>query len=484
MKTRHYIGKSLVVMLAALTLPLIAGAQNIEFQTETFGKMLNKTNEARFIGQADNSVVLVDYQKRKAIVARYDMAQNELARVEMGAEKDIENYGGFINGNNVDLLNVTRFKGGMRVYRDRRDLNTLQPNGEPLTLTEYNGNSDDKYVFTLGVSPNQNLLAGVSVMARKGLDGDVKVALYNRELEEYWHTIAHTNAFNQVIVNDSGEVVLAYCTVNTKKYNTFTIVDGEKEEQASFKLKDDGWPMEATLIRYGNGKLIMAVAVREENHTVMPLGSNIDRIDFYCYDVKKQSLTVEKHNFTDLECNRMANKKDDKSNKHHWVQFGNIVQSLADDEGAYLMFDQTWRVTKNDIPVEQHHLGMMVIRVNENGKIQWIQPLRISAQSSWGGRSLINYRWRSTTNGIVLAVPQNIKNADLPDNTPIKEFRVLKDKAVLSVITIDRKGKVKRNNFDIGKQTIEGAPHGTDSEHFTLFIVGSGKSQFGHLIIK
>ena len=217
---------------------------------------------------------------------------------------------------------------------------------------------------------------------------------------------------------------------------------------------------------------------------VMPIGANIDRIDFYCYDVKHQILSVDKHNFTDLECNRMANKKDDKSNKHHWVQFGNIVQSLADDEGAYLMFDQTWRVTKNDIPVEQHHLGMMVIRVNENGKIQWIQPLRISAQSSWGGRSLINYRWRSISNGIMLAVPQNIKNVDLPDNTPIKDFKVLKDKAVLSIITIDRNGKTKRNNFDIGKQTIEGAPHGTDNNHFTLFIVGSGKGQFGQLTIK
>ena len=211
-------------MLATLAMPLVAGAQNVEFHTEAVGKMLNKSNEPRFIGQAENSVVTVDYLKRKAVLARYDMAQTELARVELGTEKEIENYGGFINGNNVDLLNVTYPKGGMRVYRDRRDLKTLQPKGEQLTLTEYKGNSDDKYVFTLDVSPDQNLLAGVSVAVRKGLDSDVKVALYNRELEEYWHMNAHSSGFNQVMVNDSGEVVLALITTNTKKYNTFTIV--------------------------------------------------------------------------------------------------------------------------------------------------------------------------------------------------------------------------------------------------------------------
>lgn len=484
MKTRHYTVKGLVIMLAALAMPLVAGAQNVEFQTEAVGKMLNKSNEPRFIGQTENSVVTVDYLKRKAVLARYDMAQTELARVELGTEKEIENYGGFINGNNVDLLNVTYPKGGMRVYRDRRDLKTLQPKGEQLTLTEYKGNSDDKYVFTLDVSPDQNLLAGVSVAVRKGLDSDVKVALYNRELEEYWHMNAHSSGFNQVMVNDSGEVVLALITTNTKKYNTFTIVDGDKEEQVSFKLKDDGWPMEATLIRYGGGKLIVAVAVREENHTIMPIGSNIDRIDFYCYDVKRQSLSIEKHNFTDQECNRMANKKDDKSMKHHWVQFGNLVQSISDETGAYLMFDQTWSVTKNDIPIEQHHMGMMVLRVNADGKVQWVRTLRVAAQSSWGGRSLINYRWRRTANGIMLAAPQNAKNVDLTDDMAIRDFKVLKDNAVLSVFTIDPRGTVKRHNFDIGKQTIEGAPHGSDNDHFTLFIVGSGKSQFGQLTIK
>lgn len=482
--TKHNTTKRLAILLAALALPLMAAAQNVELNTEPLGKMLNKSNEPRFIGCKDGKVVTVDYIKRKAILASYDMAQTELARVELGSEKELNNYGGFINGNYVDLLNVSRTDNSMRVYRDRRDLRTLQPQGDRLTLTEYKGNKDDDFIFALGVSPDQQLLAGVSVAVRKGLDTDVKVALYNRELEEYWHMSARSSGFNQVYVNDSGEVVLANCTVNNKKYNTFTIIDGEKEDQVSFKLNDDGYPMEATLIRYGNGKLIMAVAVREENHVVMPIGTNIDRIDFYCYDVRQRSLSITKHNFTDLECNRMANNKDEKSPKHHWVQFGNIVQSIADDQGAYLMFDQTWRVTKNDIPVEQHRLGMMVLRVDIDGKVQWTRPMRIAAMSSWGGREMVNYSWRRTSKGITLAVPQNAKNIDLPDNKPIKDLRVMKDNAVLSVISLDRQGHVSRQNFDIGKQSIINGPHTIDSDKFMLFIVGGGKGQFGELIIK
>ena len=476
--------KRLAMLVVAMALPLMACAQSIEFQSEPFGKMIAKANEPRFIGYADNSVVMVDYHNRKAIVTRYDMSQNVLASAELGTKKEIDSYGGFINGRHVDLLNVRNTEGGMRVYRDRRDLQTLEPEGEQLTLAEYKGHSDDKYIFTLGTSPDQSLLAGVTVAARKGYDPEVKVALYNRELEEYWHMPVRSAGFNQVLVNDSGEVVLALCTTNTKKYNTFTIVDGESEKQVSFKLKDDGWPMECTLLRYGNGKLILAVAVREENHTIMPIGSNVDRVDFYCYNVKNDELTISRHNFTDQECNRMANVKEDKSPKHHWVQFGNIVQGIADGDGAYLMLDQTWTVTKNDFPVEQHRMGMMVLRVDSDGRVQWVRAIRMGAISSWGGRDMIAYRWRSTPNGIVLAAAQHIKNIDLADNQNIRHLKAMKDKAMLSVITLDRTGRTNRQNFEIGKQSVIGAPHTIDNNSFMIFLMGGGKGQFSRLTVK
>ena len=163
-----------LVLVAAMSMPLMA--QTVEFNAEAPGKMLSKTNEPRFIGAADGSVVIVDRHSKKMTLERYDMAQNELARVELGSQKELDNYGGFINGSNVDLLNVRHTDGSFRVYRDRRPLSAIQQ-GEQTTLVEYNGNKDDKYFFSLGTSPDQTLLAGVSVSARKGLDADVRVAL-------------------------------------------------------------------------------------------------------------------------------------------------------------------------------------------------------------------------------------------------------------------------------------------------------------------
>lgn len=486
MKTRNNTMKRLALLLAAMVMPLVATAQTIEFKAEAYGKMLAKANEPRFIGCKDGSVVMVDYKSRKAVLARYDMAQNEQASVELGSAKEIESYGGFVNGDNVDLLNVHRTSTSMRIYRDRRDVLTLQPRGEQLTLAEYKGSSDDQYVFSLGVSPNQQLLAGVSVMAKKGFDAEVRVALYNRELEEYWHMDVQCPGFNQVLVSDSGEVVLAYCTTDDKKYCTFTIVDGESTNQVSFKLlNDDGITMEAALIRYGNGKLLVGTTVREENHVVMPIGTNIDRVDFFSCDVSNNVVTHTKHAITDLECNRMANDKDTKTPKHHWVQFGNLLQGIADDQGAYFMMDQTWTVSQNNIPVEYHHRGMLVIRVDADGHVQWTRPLRLEAESSYRGRNCIAYRWRTTPDGIMLAAAQNVKNIDLPDEKPIKALNVTKNKAVLSVITLDRTGRLNRQNFDIGKQTVFGAAHTIDLGSYMLFLVGgNGKGQFARLNVK
>ena len=471
-----------LVLVAAMSMPLMA--QTVEFNAEAPGKMLSKTNEPRFIGVADGSVVIVDRHSKKMTLERYDMAQNELARVELGSQKELDNYGGFINGSNVDLLNVRHTDGSFRVYRDRRPLSAIQQ-GEQTTLVEYNGNKDDKYFFSLGTSPDQTLLAGVSVSARKGLDADVRVALYNRELEEYWHKSVQSSGFNQVLVNDSGEVVLGFCTVNTKHACRFTVTDGENEENFSFRLDgEDGTPWEATMLRYGDGKLLLAVAVREENHAIMPIGTNIDRMDFYCYDVRRGDLTVTKYNFTDLDANRMANSKDDKSPRHHWVQFCEISQGIADATGAYVMLQQTWRVTKNDVPTEQHHMGMMVLRVDKEGRVQWSRPFRLTSQSSWGGRDMNNYRWRTTPNGIMLALAQNAKNVNLPDEKPIKYFKILKDKAVLSVFTLDPAGNLKRSNFDIGKQVALGSAHYMNTPgEYMLFLMG-GKGRFARLTIK
>lgn len=128
---------------------------------------------------------------------------------------------------------------------------------------------------------------------------------------------------------------------------------------------------------------------------------------------------------------------------------------------------------------------MLVIRINADGKVQWTRSLRLGAQSAWGSRLYIDYRWRHTADGIMLAAPQNAKNADLTDDKPIKVFRAFKDKAILSVITLDPAGKLTRNNYDIGKQSLIGSARIIDNHNYVLFLTGSnGKGQIGTINIR
>ena len=55
---------------------------------------------------------------------------------------------------------------------------------------------------------------------------------------------------------------------------------------------------------------------------------------------------------------------------------------------------------------------------------------------------------------------------------------------MLSVITLDRTGRTNRQNFEIGKQSVIGAPHTIDNNSFMIFLMGGGKGQFTRLTVK
>lgn len=484
MKTRLTGLCRFMAMAAALCIAASASAQNVDFRLEPKGKMLGHSNEPRLVGCVDNDVLLLDRSGKKTILGRYNMAQNELATTVLATTKETECYGGYVNGNNADLLMVTDNDEGMRIWRERLNASTLQTAAEPATIIDMRGEKKDKFYFSVASSPDQELLAGVSVADRKGLDPEMKVSLFNRQLETYWHMPVGTVPFNQLLVNDSGEVVLGYCTIDSKRACTFTVVDGEREEHFSFKVSGEEWPLEATMVSYNHGTLVMAVTVCVNHKVVMPIGSNVNRVDFYSYDVRRSKLTVYSHDITDAESARMANAKEGKGTRNNWVQFGTITQTIADSEGAYLMMDQTWRVTRNDIPVEQHRMGMMVIRVDALGRVQWTRTLRMVSQSSWGGRDMVDYRWRATANGIMLAATQNAKNVALPDDKPVKNTKVLKTKAVISVFTLDARGDLQRSDFEVGKAALLGSARMVDSRHFLLMMLnGGGNGQFAHIDI-
>ena len=452
----------LATLFAVLSLP----AQTISFDLQPEGKGTNKDLSPQFIGCDGQRIVLVEstglLQNHLSLVA-YGLDQKELARTELGTDKESRTYGGFINGQHIDLLRAD-FKDddltgttSMTVYRDRRNLSTLQPAGDTLLLGSFTADKGDDLGFGIAVSPNGELLAGVFVARRKALGTEVKVGLYNHELEEYWLMPVNEFNFNEMSVTDEGDVILY--RLSEKCF--FTLIDGEHAKTAEFTLSpDEGTKIvEREFVRYGNDKILVAASVREENHTFMPEGANIDRVDIHCFNIKDNSHKVERHPFTDQECHRLCNTKEGKSPRHHWVQFGQLTQTLADKEGAYVMVDQTWSVSVNGIKTEWHRAGMMVMRVDENGRILWTRTQRLSASTTWEARSLINHRWVSFPDGIMIAWVDHAGNITTPLEKPFKEYKPSRTKGVLNVWTLSPSGKETRSYTQTEHYSLTGTPH-------------------------
>lgn len=454
-----------LLVFFTLAVSLTAMSQTISIDLKEAGKSVSTAN-AQFIGSTDDRVYLVEgrgMMKYKFSLVSYDYDRKEQARVDLGSGNDVRPYGGFINGQHIDLLEVAYPENGMRVYRNRHSLATLEPEGDTLVLGNYSGQKNDEFNFAIAASPNGQLLAAVFVAQYKGQGTDVKVGLYNHELEEYW-TLPVTDAnFNSMAVTDDGDVILYALGSNGKCH--FTVVDGEHADNIEFTTAPDGDAkiLDRAFLRYGNGKILVAAGVREENYTIMPNGTNIDRVDIYCYDIAKRQVNVVRHPLTDQETQRINNSREGGKVYRHWIQYGQIAQTLADKDGAYVMIEHAWTVTQNGMPSEYHMLGMMLMRVDAEGNIKWTRTKRFEAMANHTWRSLIIQRWRTTPDGIVLAWADNAKNVASPVDKPCRKFKPSLSKSVLNVWTITPDGKESRSYTPIGRLALHGSLHPMDT---------------------
>lgn len=470
--------KALLSLLAVLLIAIAGEAQTISFDQMPEAKGVIKNSIPHYIGSDGDNLLLIQRSgrlKNRLELVKYNMSLKEQSRTEVYGGEEYNCYGGYINDGYIDLLYATYVGEGMRVFRDRRSLVTLAPEGEPLMLADYSGEKGDRFHFGNAVSPDGKLLAGVFVADRKVQGTEVKVGLYNHQLEAYWtQTCSHAD-FNNVYVSDEGDVILY--SLSAKGECNFTILDGEETRNIRFQLPEGDMILQNVLLRYGDGNLLLATTVRHENHVVMPIGSNIDGIDIYCYNIASKKLTVQHHPFTMQEVNRLCNDKEDRDQRHMWVQFGHICQRIADTKGAYLMVDQTWTTTIENVPTEQQRMGMMVMRVEPNGKIKWTTVKRLTSNTKWNERDYIDYKWLTTPSGIMLAWTDHISNVTFPATKPVKLFTPFKHKATLNVWTLTPDGKEDQSFIELSRQALAGAAHSTDTPGEYLLLLSSGNRQ-------
>ena len=470
--------KAILPLLAALLFATGGQAQTITFDQMPQAKGVIKNSIPHFIGCDGENLLLIQRSgrlKNRLELVKYNLSLQEQSRTEVYGGEDYNCYGGYINDGHIDLLYATYVGEGMRVFRDRRSLATLAPEGEPLMLADYSGEKGDHFHFGNAVSPNGKLLAGVFVADRTAQGTEVKVGLYNHQLEAYWTQTCPRSNFNNVFVSDEGDVILY--AFGDKGECTFTILDGEEIRNIEFRLPEGDMVLQRLLLRYGDGNILLATAVRHESHVLMPVGANIDGIDIYCYNIASKKLTVQHHPFTMQEVNRLCNEKEDRDQRHLWVQFGHICQRIADADGAYLMVDQSWTTTYDNVPTGQQRMGMLVMRVDRNGKIQWTTAKRLTSNTKWNERDYIEYKWLSTPSGIMLAWADNLSNVTIPSTKPVKIFSPFKHKATLNVWTLTPDGKEDQSFIELSRQALAGSAHSLDTPGEYLLILSSGNRQ-------
>lgn len=484
--------KTILLTTIAIMVCYGANAQVADLREYAQNKVSVKTFDAAFIGCDGNRVVYVENastrKKQKTELVAYNMDRVELVRLPLTEGKDIRCYGGFINGQYVDLL-MADWKGNdMTLYRSRRSLETLQPVGERLILADYKGTSGDNIGFRLASSPNQELLALMYYVGRETQATEVQVGLYSRELEEYWKVdtkVRNTSLFH---LTDSGEVALGGMDAQGCK---ISILDGETEVEHIIPRDEipDNVP-EMNLARIANGKIYVVGTQREESKMVKGLsGTQVSQVFSLCYDTKRKSTSVRYYSIKDQDRARLIGgvKDDYKWKKNDWkcVQFFSLNQTMADRDGYYAMMDQMWTLRVDGVLNSENRTGQMVMRVNNDGEIEWVRVFRMSQMAPANGMPMVHYRWVSTPKGPMLVWAEAKKSADYSEEKPIDNFEAFKTSAVLTAAIIDSKGNLTRQHYPLPSKTgIQGRPTLMENGDWLLLLRGKSKGRLAVLKVK
>ena len=465
-----------MLTLALLSLSLRGMSQAITFDQLTEGKGIVRNSAPLFIGFNGQDLVLIQRQgrlKNRLELVHYTGNLKEQNRTIVSNGGDPTCYGGYLNGNNIDLLQAKHFQDGMHIYRDRRNLQTLQPDSTPQTLFKRTGVQGDQFLFNIAVSPNGKLLACVAVANRMAQGFETTVGLYNHQLEEYWTQTNSRTPPDNIAVTDEGDIILY--TLDEQGDCRFTLFDGEQIQDITFKIPKGDPVVQRTLLRYGDGNILLADAVRQENHVLMPVGTNIDCIDIHCYKIQKKTLSTVRRPLTQHEVNRLTNQKEDTRQNRLWVQFGRICQTLQDSSGAYLMLDQQWNLATNGVPTAVQRMGMMVMRIDRNGEIQWSTAKRMTSSASLNKSDYLGYQWLTTPCGIMLAWMDHADNTTYPYAKPVKLFEPTSHPSTLNVWTLTPDGKEDQSFIETGRQALAGAAHSLAAPGEYIVILTTGR---------
>lgn len=472
---------------------LCGTAQTVGINFEPQNKGVAKHFRQAFVGSDGQSVVFLQRMGLLGTtedLASYDLQQHEQARVKfdnvrINNTSEVIIREALVNGSTLDLLLSIRQDDGLHIYHERRDMATLQLIGERQLLAKIEGSKSDELFFFSATSPDGKLVGMAMVRFSSVLDVTVRASLYNRQMDEqYWTMNVPAHGFNEILVTNNGEVVLAGLNIKDRRgVVNMSVSDGEESEKYSFSYDANGILQNSYLTRYADGRVLLVAAMQESSKVIMRVGTNIDCVDAVTFDTRTKQVNVDRHRFTTAELCVMENKKGEKTG-YNWMIYGNLAQVVADDEGAFAVVDNRWTTYRKGSLVNGERRGMLVLRIDREGHFVWSHASRTYINMKAAAQNWLDYRWVPTREGIMLAYTTNKKDVFAGPGQAVKGVKNFGTDANLTVVNLNREGKATENHFSIGKQVLMDRAWPLQDGRWLVFVSNSSKGAFGKIEIE
>lgn len=476
--------KKTISLVAAVALTASALAQVGTLTLRSEGKALATGSYQSTCFSLDTTSLL--FEQNASLVnaryelARFDMNQKELARIRYKRQAGRSYDYVFDNGTVVDLLISDLGLGDTPpgLYHERRDPANLKPLSDPEPLHTIQREAGQGICFAR-LSPDKQLVAGFYITLGDGKPAEVRVALYNRKLEEYWNMTSRLTTIGPMMVTDSGEVLIAGCSQKKGTDETVyevLVFDGEHDNSYRFTTHHKGRVSDLQLASYHNGKIALFATISKEGHTNKN-ESYVDRLLSLCYNTQTKTLSDEIHKLTDVECNRLGNKDDDARAKNA-VRFLQIENVATAPDGRYdVLLTQRWREYVDGLPTGIYTQGLMVASIDANGRFAQTYTRRVNTGVAINQSTMNQYKLMRTAHGALLFFTQHASSADRGEDERVKRFQPMHDKTAITTLYIPDNGSVVEQNFPVDKYGILGTPVSLGNNSYLLFLRTKKKSQ-------
>lgn len=481
-----------LLLMVALTVCAIAQDATLSFGATSKALGAKKTSlyYLNYMGEGQPGVYMMEYRISKPkgfCLTHYDNDLQELATRTLEDRDDMTYLGGYVNEQGVDVVTLERTWTSMRTILQRYDLKTLDPVGEAKVLKSFTFSKNDNANFTLSESPDGELMAGIYLIQTLNRTPEAQVELYDHTMEPYWSMSCPITSLDDVVVTDSGEVLLGGYTYNEldkKTHFEILYMDGEVQHNYTFE-QELGYPRSMEIVRCADGKLIVTGVVQDPDDLKERA---VVAKSIYVLLYNMESKTVEHYTHYELTHDdnvAMTGKMLVLRTKSGATKFLRSYSSASDEEGVLVGYRPNFIVTENGVPTSELFGGILLLRIDTKGSIKWVHTLRQLTQTQpFHGKFAQSYMrtWGQQT---MIVYCENAKNQDLKEDANSKVFFPMKNAANMVVNLIERDGVITTMRLALpDKTTLMGRPHKVSDTEYTIIAGGTTTSQLGKLKIE